>query len=162
MKTLSFLLCLISFSSFAAQDVTCWEKDCLNKGWTMIDVSTNQYLDFQCYRDGCKTDGWIVGGTMAPSYYTQCKEGGCFAKGWYEVDRNSKVLLREIVCENNNCLTYGWTTYMTNNRHQTICKQNNCSSLGWITRTSTGSIQVNCKKGGCFTEGRTQSLTLAD
>ena len=153
MKTLLLVLSFIGLNAFAYQDITCWEKDCLNKGWTSIETSTNQYLDFQCYRDGCKVDGWIVGGSLNQSYYTQCKEGGCFVNGWFEVDRSSKLLLKEIVCEKNNCLTEGWTTYLKNQSLKTSCTQNNCSTHGWTSGRQT----VICKKGGCFTEGRIES-----
>ena len=154
------LISLFSASlSMAAADVTCWDGDCLNNGWTWSHSSgvTN---DYGCYRDGCRKDGWIIKG-LGRSTYTQCKSGGCFNEGWYEVNQENQNMLRNVVCRDSenessgkSCLKNGWVTYSQNGQERVVsCHGSDCEKKGWLIQTNYQMIQVYCKKGGCFTSG---------
>ncbi|MGZ5279349.1 MAG: hypothetical protein ACXWC9_05380, partial [Pseudobdellovibrionaceae bacterium] len=137
MKSLLFVL-LFSFSAQAFQEITCWENDCLKNGWTRLEPIQGSFTDFQCYQSGCKSSGWIVGGLQNIRFYTQCKTQGCFSQGWYEIDRDNQNLKAEVICNDGDCLTNGWTTYGSNRILTTQCAQNDCRSVGWTSQTVTG------------------------
>jgi hypothetical protein len=179
MKMLSYLaLAGLSFlftgiSAQAAQDVTCWNGDCLQYGYTQTDLSNGQFTDFQCYQKGCRESGWIVGGTQNIAYYTQCKAGGCYAKGWFTFDRLTQKVISETRCNTtkrrhdgtssetetpndatDTCLTYGWTTFIGKNATPTYCIKGDCSHQGWVTvQSTTQATAAYCKRGNCFSSG---------
>lgn len=157
MKTFLSLIFFISFPALAYQSVTCWEGDCLRKGWTRTSAFDGKSTDYQCYRDGCLKDGWIVGGQQGVRYYTQCKNGDCFGQGWYEIDRESQILQRTIRCEGGDCLSRGWITYSSLGSFRTECQKNNCRTQGWQAQIPGGHLSVICKPGGCFQEGWIES-----
>ncbi len=153
-----FALLVLSYSSLslAQHDVLCWDGDCLKNGWTQTHLRTGQFTDFQCYREGCEISGWIVGGTENISYYTQCKPGGCFQEGWYEVDRGNQQLLNDVVCEFFDCLQNGWNIYGRQGNHQLRCIENDCKAKGWVSTNSSGQSQsIVCKNAACFQSGWT-------
>ncbi len=156
MKTL-FLVLLFSVAAHAYQDVTCWDGDCLQHGWTRLDPYQGTFTDFQCYRDGCRSSGWIVGGTQDIRYFSQCKTGGCFQQGWYEIDRDTQTVNANIVCNAGDCLTNGWKSYGSTLTLATTCTQNDCTTQGWTSQTATGYASVICKNAACFTEGWIES-----
>lgn len=158
MKSILFLISFVSIQCFALQEISCWDGDCLNKGWTQTDLLTGKFTDFQCYRSGCLDSGWIVGGLQNISYYTQCTEGSCFKKGWYEIDRQTQNMIQQIQCVQQDCLKNGWMTYSKTESYKTECINNDCKSQGWkSTRPSSGNLIINCKTGGCFKEGWIES-----
>jgi len=143
-----------SLHAGAAQDVECWDGHCLQRGWTKTDMATGRFSDFQCYRDGCGTSGWIIGGSLGVSEYSQCKPGGCFKEGWWELDRQSQKLLRTVSCTGGNCLTKGWTTFTLNSQRVTECFKQDCTRQGWQSfGGGEPSVIAYCKDGGCFKQG---------
>lgn len=150
---------MMGTSTFAAE-VKCWDGDCLKNGWSWLSGSTAQ--EYACYRDGCQQSGWIVGGGQRS--YTQCKAGGCFTEGWYQVSLDTQVLEREIVCKSESnqqsgspsCLKYGWTAYSPQEGQlfTTMCWKNDCEKAGWTVQfKDLRLIQAACKKEGCFKQG---------
>lgn len=157
-KLLLIFLTFASLSSIAHQDITCWDRDCMNSGWTRKDATTGSFTDYQCYREGCSSSGWIAGGSQNLSYYTQCKKGGCWNEGWYEIDRVTQMLRAEVICENSSCLTDGWTTYTSTRAYHTHCENLDCKSRGWSTQTPAGFSIAYCKNNSCFTNGWVESV----
>lgn len=158
MRSILILFCLISIQCFAAQEISCWDGDCLNKGWTQTDMMNGKFTDFQCYRTGCLDSGWIVGGLQNINYYTQCNNGSCFKNGWYELDRQTQNLIQQVRCQKQDCLTNGWTTFTSTGQYQTRCIKNDCRNQGWeTTNPTTGNKIVTCKIGGCFNSGWIES-----
>lgn len=180
MKKLSYLalagfsFLLTSIGAQAAQDITCWDGDCLQRGWTRTSLTDGSFTDFQCYRNGCKESGMIVGGTQNIAYYTQCKTGGCYSQGWYTFDRTTQKIIGETRCnttkhrhENplealaapvDTCLTNGWTTYTTTSTVPTYCIKGDCTHQGWVTvESNTNATGAYCKRGDCFTYGWIES-----
>jgi hypothetical protein len=154
-----FLMCL-GHSSFALDDISCWENNCLKKGWTRTNLSTKSFTDYQCYREGCEKNGWIAGGSQHENFYTQCKSGNCFQQGWFEIDRADQKLLRQISCVANNCFTSGWLSYSSAGIAKTTCLENDCVRKGWQTHDPTGTNRfVKCKAGGCFVSGWREAST---
>lgn len=154
-----FLVCLAQ-SAFAIEDVTCWEKNCLQRGWTRTDVLTQKFTDYQCYREGCEKSGWIAGGSQNENFYTQCKGGECFRQGWYEVSRTDQKLLSQSICVANNCFASGWMTYSSLGIGKTTCLENDCAHKGWQTIEPQGAHHfVKCKAGDCFISGWTEAST---
>ncbi len=153
------VLMMASLVSYGAADVTCWNGDCMNQGWTWTDVSGLKN-DYGCYREGCQKSGWIVKGP-GRSAYTQCKSAGCFKEGWYEVGQENQNLLRTIVCRGNDdnpqatdCLKNGWVIYSSSGQDAVIsCHQHDCEKKGWLVQSSYQMFQVYCKAGGCFVNG---------
>lgn len=77
MKALGlFITLMIGSLSYGAANVTFWNGDCLTNGWTWSH-SSGVVNDYACYHDGCRTSGWIIGGSGRATY-TQCMPGGCF------------------------------------------------------------------------------------
>ena len=155
-----FLSLIIFFISFFIQaqtaDVSCWENDCLNSGWTWS--SSGSSIEYACYRDGCNTSGWILSQSLRS--YTQCKTQGCFAEGWYQVSLDTQNLQRDVVCgvrgPEQNCFKYGWTAYSRESGQlfTVICRNDDCFNQGWTVQfADLRTIQVGCKDGGCFTAG---------
>lgn len=165
-----FSFLLVGANANAAQDITCWNGDCLQYGYTQTDLSNGQFTDFQCYQSGCKKSGWIVGGTQNIAYYTQCKAGGCYSKGWLTFDRLTQKLISETRCNttkhrhdgaseapsdpNDVCLTNGWTTYTSTSATPTYCIKGDCTHQGWVTvQSTTQATAAYCKRGDCFAAG---------
>lgn len=158
MKLLIVLISLISLQAFAAQNISCWDGSCLKNGWTQVDMSTHLFTDFQCYRSGCSTSGWIVGGQQNINYYTQCKLGGCFKSGWYELNRQTQQLIQQVSCTQGDCHKFGWMTMTPQGPEKTECRHQDCRNDGWQTAKVTGGANaIYCKPGGCFNEGWIES-----
>ena len=176
MKTLSYLalaglsFLLTSLSAQAAQDVICWNGDCLQSGYTQTDLSNGKFTDFQCYQKGCRESGVIAGGNQGIAYYTQCKAGGCYSQGWYTFDRVTQKLVNEVRCNTTKhhhdrsletladptdiCLTNGWTTYTSTSTTPTYCIKGDCSHQGWVTVENNSITSASyCKRGDCFSSG---------
>lgn len=154
MKLLTIFLFLSS--TLQAADVTCWNSDCMKKGWTFSSAQTS--IDYACYRDGCDKTGWIT-----QRSYTQCKDQDCFQQGWYQVNMDTQTLERDVVCGNqgpeSSCMKYGWTAYSpTSGQLFTVqCRDQSCDKVGWTVQAITGRIlQIACKNGGCFQAGWTE------
>jgi hypothetical protein len=164
MKNIVFLILLYSIPTFAFSDVTCWKNDCLKNGWTWSNFDTSSHINFSCYRDGCKTSGWIAQGSGA-KHYTQCKPEGCFKEGWYDVSSDTQNMRYNVVCRSKDegpverdCLKYGWVIYSTRGQEAVMtCHQKDCAKKGWLIQTSYGLTQVHCKAGGCWHEGWTEN-----
>jgi hypothetical protein len=166
MKTLLLLLPIFFFLQItnASTDVTCWD-DCLKSGWTSTNLEKGQETDFGCYRDGCEKSGWIIG--TRPKSYTQCKAGGCFQEGWYQLSSETQTLEKQIVCRTHqdqqigkaDCLKFGWITYNTTGQESlTTCYEDSCATKGWLVKLPTQQTQhISCKKGGCFKTGWKQA-----
>ena len=160
MKTLFFFVLFISLQSFGYAEVTCWEKDCLQKGWTRTNSVNNSFIDYGCYRDGCETSGWIAQGSGA-KHYTQCKDGGCFKEGWFDVDSETQNMRFNVVCRSadegpvgRDCMKYGWVIYSRQGQEAVMtCHQKDCEKKGWLIQTSYNLTQVYCKKEGCWVDG---------
>ena len=156
-KSIFVLLLLFSFFVKAqTADVTCWDKNCLKNGWTW--KSNFSSVDYACYREGCDISGWIVGTPDKP--YTQCKLGGCFNEGWYQLDMISQTLSRDVVCgirgPEQSCSKYGWTAYsrQSGQLFTVICRDLDCFNKGWFVRFIDGrTTHVVCKTDGCFVNG---------
>jgi hypothetical protein len=159
MKLFILLTFAFSMPALSAQDISCWNQDCLTSGWTQTDINNGAFTDFQCYRGSCRNAGWIVGGTQNISFYTQCKAGGCFTEGWYQLDRQTQTMQSQVTCVNNNCLIYGWMTYTSSGSTKSECFHNDCSKEGWRSpKENGGGDFIYCKSGGCFKEGWIQSV----
>lgn len=157
MKILTLIL-FTSLSSWAYQNVTCWENDCLKNGWTRTDYVTSSYTDFMCYGTGCDSRGLIAGGNQNVRYYTQCKSKGCYIEGWYEVDRDTQALIANVECRGLDCLVRGWVAHTQNKSLLTQCQNQNCREEGWISQMSDGSyVQAVCKNKSCFKQGWIES-----
>jgi len=156
------LLGFVSVSASAATNVECWDGDCLHNGWTIQVRHANQWMDVACRAGDCATQGWIAEGNAAAGFYTQCKERGCFIDGWYEIDRLSHRLVRQITCQERDgaadCLRFGWTTYESNVHYRTTCRADDCRTNGWDTILPGYMLRtVSCHEGSCFTAGWTEA-----
>ncbi len=60
----------------------------------------------------------------------------------------------ESVCNDNDCLTYGWSSYAYGWRSDTWCDRGLCEINGWSSRGSNGGwSEVSCVGSGCFIDG---------
>jgi hypothetical protein len=157
-KALAILLAFGSVSASGGVDVECWDEDCLHNGWTIRVRQTSQWMDVACRAGDCAAQGWIVGGNAWAGTYTQCKERGCFIDGWYEIERLSHRLVRQISCEQregaSDCLRFGWMTYEPTVHYRTTCRADDCRANGWDTIRPGYTLRTaRCRQGGCFTAG---------
>ena len=160
MKKSLLILVIFCFgqAAFALDDISCWDNNCLQHGWTRTNLATKNFTDYQCYREGCEKSGWIAGGSLNENFYTQCKGGECFRQGWYEIARADQKLLRQTDCVANNCFKSGWMTYSAVGISKTTCLENDCAHKGWQTLEPQGHFRfVKCKTGGCFVSGWTEN-----
>lgn len=155
---IGFGMLLLSAIAFAGVDVECWDGDCLHKGWTIQVHHSNQFMEVACRQGDCAAKGWIAQGNAWQGTYTSCKKNGCFVAGWYEMDRLSQRLIRQISCVQqdgvSDCLRFGWTTYEPNVYYETTCRGGDCRIHGWDTILPGYRLRrASCLEGGCFVGG---------